>query len=443
MSVVLVLGAETMLARVVSRSLHRAGFTVLAASSTPWPICAYSRYVRRTFTHADPKHDESRFIDDIRRICETQGVDVLLPILRECAVIARHRHLFGPGVRMLLGDAATLADFGDKYRTYEVARDAGLAVPEYRRAADLAADPAALAAFPCPCLAKPVWGWGGYGMHECASPQEVAARITAMTDRQREDYFMQQRMPGDVVCVAMLCEAGQMHACDTFRIVASYPRRHGQSTLRESVRADAAVDALRTLLAHVGWTGPCQADFIIDPVTGTPYLIDINARYWNSLIQSTARGVDFPVMHCRMALGMGDAGGAGGAGDVPGTGAAGVSPGVSPGVSRGVPPSVPPGVSRGAPDMSAGMCADMDTGVSTAWFSRALRGDPALLLRRLFSRPQGQAARGIAAFDDWDVRDPLPFFAWPLRHLLGRIASRVAPHHYATDGTGRGEACRS
>ena len=46
MSVVLVLGAETMLARVVSRSLHRAGFTVLAASSTPWPICAYSRYVR-------------------------------------------------------------------------------------------------------------------------------------------------------------------------------------------------------------------------------------------------------------------------------------------------------------------------------------------------------------------------------------------------------------
>lgn len=396
MSVVLVLGAETMLARVVSRSLHRAGFTVLAASSTPWPICAYSRYVRRTFTHADPKHDESRFIDDIRRICETQGVDVLLPILRECAVIARHRHLFGPGVRMLLGDAATLADFGDKYRTYEVARDAGLAVPEYRRAADLAADPAALAAFPCPCLAKPVWGWGGYGMHECASPQEVAARITAMTDRQREDYFMQQRMPGDVVCVAMLCEAGQMHACDTFRIVASYPRRHGQSTLRESVRADAAVDALRTLLAHVGWTGPCQADFIIDPVTGTPYLIDINARYWNSLIQSTARGVDFPVMHCRMALGM-----------------------------------------------SAGMCADMDTGVSTAWFSRALRGDPALLLRRLFSRPQGQAARGIAAFDDWDVRDPLPFFAWPLRHLLGRIASRVAPHHYATDGTGRGEACRS
>lgn len=430
MSVVLVLGGETMLSRVVSRSLHRAGFEVLAASSTPWPICAYSRYVRRTYTHADPQHDEARFIDDIRRICETQGVDVLLPILRESAAIARHRHVFEPGVRMLLGDAATLTDFGDKYRTYEVARGAGLAVPEYRRAADLAADPAALAAFPCPCLAKPVWGWGGYGMHECASPQEVADRISRMTARERDDYFMQQRMPGDVVCVAMLCEAGHMHACDTFRIVASYPRRHGQSTLRESVRADGAVDALRTLLAHVGWTGPCQADFIIDPATGTPYLIDINARYWNSLIQSTARGVDFPVMQCRMALGMS----AGKAADAPGAGAAGVplpSGQVSPRpASQGTP-----GMGTG---MSAGVETGVETGVSTAWFSRALRGDPALLLRRLFTRPPGQAARGIAAFDDWDIRDPLPFFAWPLRHRLGRIASRVAPHHYTNDGTGRG-----
>lgn len=396
MSVALVLAAETMLARVICRSLYLAGFEVLAASSTPWPICAYSRYVRRTFTHADPREDETRFIDDICRICETQGVDVLLPVLRETAVIARYRHRLEPRVRMLLGDAATLADFGDKYRTYEVARGAGLAVPVYRRVVDLAADPVALAGFPCPCLAKPVWGWGGYGMRECVCPQDIADLIAGMSARERGDYFMQQRMPGDVVCVAMLCEAGRMHACDSFRIVASYPRRYGQSTLRETVHADAAVHALRTLLEYVGWTGPCQADFIIEPDTGTPYLIDINARYWNSLIQSTARGVDFPVMQCQLALGAGVA-------------------------------APPPAVA----------------GVTTAWLGRALRGDPVLLLQRLFMSLQGEGERGIAAYDDWDIHDPLPFFAWPMRHLLGRMAARVAPHHDKNDGTGRGDACRS
>lgn len=378
MNVILVLAADTMLARVICRALHRRGFEVLVAAAAEWPICAYSRYVRRTFVHADPTRDEDGFIDDLRRICEENRVSVLLPVLGEAAVIARHRHRLGSDVRLLLGDADTLAIFADKYRTYGVAREAGVLVPEYRAVADLADDPAALAAFPCPCLAKPVWGWGGYGMHECDDAQALAALIADMPEQTRADYFVQRRMAGDVVCVAMLCDAGRVYASDTFRIVTSYPSRHGQSTVRETVRCDAAVESLRGLLEHVRWSGPCQADFIVDPATGAPYLIDINARYWNSLIQSTARGIDFPSLHCMLALGE--------------------------------------------------ECADVEptaVGVTTAWLSRALRGDPALVLRRMFARGGGLAGRGIAACDDWDAHDPLPFFVWPVRHVLRNIMVRL------------------
>lgn len=378
MSTVLVLAADTMLARVICRSLHGNGFEVYAAASCERPICAYSRYVRKTFVHADPRKDEARFIEDVRNICVDNGVSILMPVLGEVGAIARHRHLFDPHVRMLVGDAATLATFANKYLTYEVARAAGLDVPAYTKVADMVDDADALEAFPYPCLAKPVWGWGGYGMHECEDAASLRRLIDDMGQKQREDYFVQRRMPGDVVCVAMLCDAGRVHAWDSFRIAASFPKRHGQSTVRETVRNDAAVAALRRLLEHVGWTGLCQADFIIEPSTGRPYLIDINARYWNSLVQSTARGVDFPYYYCKLALGEADF-----------------------------------------------VVTPTSEEVTTMWLSRALRGDPALVLRHMMAGlVPGGAGGGIAACDDWDLRDPLPFFVWPARSVLRRLDAR-------------------
>ncbi|WP_353117865.1 ATP-grasp domain-containing protein [Nitratidesulfovibrio sp.] len=375
MSTVLVLSADTMLARVIAKNLHGHGYGVLAADCVQNQICSYSKYVSKTFVHADHKTDEQAFIDDVMRICIDNGVDILMPVLGEAAPISRSRGELERHVSMLVGDAEALQVFSNKYHTYELARGAGLKVPEYWAVERLAAETSLADEVTYPSLAKPVWGWGGYGMTEFTNATALRTFIAGMEPRQRADYFVQRRMSGDVVCVAMICAGGKAHAWDSYRIVATYPSRYGQSTVRETVCSDAAVDALKALLAYVEWTGVCQADFIVEPDTGDAYLIDVNARYWNSLVQSTARGIDFPYYYCLLSQGR---------------------------MNFTVLPR--------------------SYSVTTAWLSRAVRGSLPLVMRRTaMGMLSGEREQAIVECDDWDIHDPLPFFAWPIRSVCRKV----------------------
>src|SRR5439155_4298107 len=114
-------------------------------------------------------------------------------------------------------------------------------------------------------------------------------------------FFVQEKIAGHTHCVAMLFNRGQLRATVGYRQLRDYPVRGGQATLRVSVRNERAEAHLRRLLESLRWHGTCQADFIIEDGSETPYLIDINPRLWGSLTQAIASGVDFPYLIYRLA----------------------------------------------------------------------------------------------------------------------------------------------
>ena len=48
------------------------------------------------------------------------------------------------------------------------------------------------------------------------------------------------------------------------------------------------------LLRELGWRGAAMVEYKIDQKTGTPYLMEINGRFWGSLQLAIDAGVDFP-----------------------------------------------------------------------------------------------------------------------------------------------------
>jgi hypothetical protein len=57
-----------------------------------------------------------------------------------------------------------------------------------------------------------------------------------------------------------------------------------------------------SLLNSVGWHGVAMVEFKVSP-DGTPYLIEVNGRFWGSLQLAIDAGVDFPWLLYQLANG--------------------------------------------------------------------------------------------------------------------------------------------
>src|SRR5690606_32609156 len=57
------------------------------------------------------------------------------------------------------------------------------------------------------------------------------------------------------------------------------------------------------LLQSIGWVGPAEVEFMVDPITDTPKLMEINPRMSATIVLSCKVGVNFPLYITRFALG--------------------------------------------------------------------------------------------------------------------------------------------
>jgi hypothetical protein len=56
-------------------------------------------------------------------------------------------------------------------------------------------------------------------------------------------------------------------------------------------------------MRRVKWTGIAQLDLRRDSRTGQVLIIEVNPRFWGSLLASASAGVNFPILSCRAAFG--------------------------------------------------------------------------------------------------------------------------------------------
>jgi predicted ATP-grasp superfamily ATP-dependent carboligase len=189
----------------------------------------------------------------------------------------------------------------------------------------------------------------------------------------------------------MLYRNGDLIASDSYWTVQTYPHPYGQPTVRVSRDFPEATAALKTILDDLRWTGPCQADFLHDEARNKSFLIDVNPRFWGSVGQSIARGIDFPYYYYKCAMGENDFS----------------------------VPLAPPEVA------TRWLGGDMMRKITT-FLSKAENVRPgAELLPSKF-----------AATDDFEPRDPFPFAAWVASQAVRKVRTLVGrgAHREALDG---------
>ena len=293
------------------RSLGKAGCTVHVVSASGKSLAGASRYATAEHVVTDPLQSDVAFADDLQRIASRIDADLIIPIA-EPSVLALlpRREIFGPA-RIPFVEANSFARIADKAEVLAAAADVGIAVPAQHVVPDAsAARTLTLDTLQYPIVVKPARSVAGNARSRIKVSVEHAAdaaalrRVLDTMDERAYPLLLQQRIVGPGIGVFLLLWDDETVAAFAHRRLREKPPSGGVSVYRESAPLDAELlERSRALLQRFGWQGVAMIEYKIDAATGTPYLMEINGRFWGSLQLAIDAGVDFPALLVRAALG--------------------------------------------------------------------------------------------------------------------------------------------
>lgn len=368
----IVTNAKSRIAYNIVISLGQKGINVITSDFVPLSMSFSSRYSKGHFLYPSPFNpDNDKFIDCIIDNIIGSKADVLIPVSEETFLISKFKDRISKHVCLVVPDYEQILLAHNKDKWESVARDLRTNVPETYNPNEMREHPSLINELPFPLYIKPKQGGGGWGMSQVNSPNELDIFLSQDTycKRSWDRFYLQRKIEGETHCVAMLFNKGEIRAKVAYKQLREYPLKNGQATLRISIDSPRSESDLQRFLEHISWHGICQADFVVDKDSGSPYLIDLNPRFWGSLVQGIASGVDFPYLYYKIAL----------EGDVtPVNG--------------------------------------FKTGVMTRWIGGDLRAFFPLLKdshnKLEFMKTFFFPGNGKIQKDDFSLEDPLPFFTW-------------------------------
>lgn len=307
---VLVTDGEQRAALAVVRSLGRAGYRVYVCAAQPRSLAGASRYAAGEAMVTDPLRNPERYADEVRALIARWSVSVLVPIADPSLLaLLAHRDALGD-VLIPFGNLDAMRRISDKATVLDAASRVGIAIPRQRIAADAGALAALGSAIAYPVVLKPARSVGEHGgrrtklvVRHAADAAELE-RAAAELDPAAYPVLVQQRVVGPGIGIFLLVWNGETLATFAHRRIREKPPAGGVSVYRESVPADPElVRRSRALLDAFGWCGVAMVEYKVDERSGTPYLMEVNGRFWGSLQLAIDAGVDFPVLLLAAALG--------------------------------------------------------------------------------------------------------------------------------------------
>ncbi|MEQ1857307.1 MAG: ATP-grasp domain-containing protein [Longimicrobiales bacterium] len=311
---ILVTDAEQRACLAVVRSLGAAGHHVVVCGSRARPLAGASRYCRATHVVPSPKADAAGYAAAVLKVVDAERIDVVIPVTDLSASLVPRLRVDRPGVVVAFPESDAYERISDKRHLMEVARGLGVPVPKQlvleERGSSLTADALRRAGIDFPLVLKParsavagLEAVHSFGVQMVESESDLRSALSTL-HAEAYPLLVQERIQGPGLGAFLLAHHGRVIASFAHRRIREKPPTGGVSVYRESVPLREDLRRYSELiLAHFKWSGVAMVEFKEDSATGTPYLMEVNGRFWGSLQLAIDAGVDFPTLLLRTALG--------------------------------------------------------------------------------------------------------------------------------------------
>lgn len=143
-----------------------------------------------------------------------------------------------------------------------------------------------------PVLFKPVDGAGGEGIMRFERPEDLYAFL----DHQRDSLpraIIQEFIDGYDIDCSVLCVDGRIHAYTIQRPI-HLDKGYGFSRTIRFLHDPGALETASQLMEKLRWNGVAHVDMRYCSSRKKTCVIEINPRYWGTLMGSMVAGVNFP-----------------------------------------------------------------------------------------------------------------------------------------------------
>lgn len=228
--------------------------------------------------YTGPRFDSPAFASFLSCVVESQGIDVVIPLM-DSATVALSSMAAQLPCRSIVSSYELCATMADKQCADEWFRLHGVPVPSSR--------------YNYPAIYKPKRGYGSRGI--VIVRDEYQDRLMG-----NKNYFRQPYVQGTEYTVdAYIDSNGQMVSALSRKRIEAIA---GEVTHSETHRHEAILALTREVLAHPGWRGPITLQFI-ETETG-PVILEINPRFGGGAPHSIHLGLDMPRWIMREAYGL-------------------------------------------------------------------------------------------------------------------------------------------
>lgn len=305
---VLVLDASQRSALAVTRSLGKRGIPVITAEEFPEALAGLSRYSQHYLEYPSPRHDPDQFITVLGELVREYRIDILFPMTELTTTLLLNAESTFPGVVMPFPDIKTVDSLANKCALMRLAERLGIPVPGTFYADDPCDLPVKLNKLAYPLVLKPgkSWlrqqgQWDRAAVQIAQDPSEARHILNCEPAFEAHPFILQEHIAGHGAGIFALYDHGRPLAFFAHRRLREKPPDGGVSVLSESVAIDPLMCSYaRSLLDNANWHGIAMVEFRVS-TDGTPYLMEINTRFWGSLQLAIDAGVDFPWLLYQLA----------------------------------------------------------------------------------------------------------------------------------------------
>jgi predicted ATP-grasp superfamily ATP-dependent carboligase len=223
----------------------------------------------------------------LNEACRTHRVDQILAVdFPSVSLLARHGSTLTSAQLCALPNPDTLQRLHNKWEFYNLAKQ--LNIPQPRTELARSVHELLHTELKFPIITKPVDRWASVGFQRHDTPDALVKTLAEGSLTAEYPVLVQEFIPGRDVGFAFIARHGKLVAHAAFEQPRKrYRRYYNAPTLARHVEA---------LVARTGYHGVGEVDARFDPVRDEYRLLEVNPRFWASMLYATRAGMNFPEM---------------------------------------------------------------------------------------------------------------------------------------------------